>query len=514
MGEDGGSPGRTGWVRKQCGRSLLGSSWKERFIRLQRGRLLIFQQQDDAQYEEMVELGKYQRCQEIRGFMKRNQFRLVLVRRSGTKVPELKFQINDAEEKDSWLSALNEAIGEANNKEFDQVTVDEKCSLDHLTRNRAKINHTRRPPTRQHRKEVASAVSSGIQRLELGAQTLIIEKSTDEAQLKEKASNQVNKNRPVLMPKARHTNAKSNDGLEMKKEGPVTEEGEGPSTQEPLDQAGEGPLAEKEEGPPAEKGAGPPAEKGAGPPAEKGAGPPAEKGAGPPAEVGEGPPAKEGESLPTKKEEGPPAEQGEGPPAEQGEGPPAEKGESGKLSCTRVLVSDLFKNEGESDFQTRASADTSEMEKQRSETNSNSSLNRTNLSWVKCASLGDILSESKRQGIRKQFDTYGNLKNTQVEKMESGIAFELKATKELLQQVSRKEAAVEQPLQSNTSQDSWSTRSAARLLNDAMATWSEADKVLQELKDLKELYKKPATLTSEERERRKNLLTFYRRSVP
>ncbi|XP_059495225.1 pleckstrin homology domain-containing family O member 1-like [Stegostoma tigrinum] len=442
--------------------------------------------------------------------------------KTSRQVPELKFQINDAEEKDSWLSALNEAIGEANNKEFDQVIVDEKCSLDHLTRNRAKINHTRRPPTRQHRKEVASAVSSGIQRLELGAQTLIIEESTDEAQLKEKASNQVNKNRPVLMPKARPTNAKRNDGLKMKEEGPVTEEGEEPSTQETLDQAGEAPLAEEGAGPPAEEGAGPPAEEGAGPPAEEGAGPPAEEGEGPPAEEGEGPPAEEGEGPPAEEGAGPPAEEGEGPPAEEGEGPPAEEGqgplaekrESGKLSCTRVSVSDLLKNEGESDFQTRASADTSEMEKQRSETNSNSLLNRTNLSWVKCASLGDILSESKQQKIRKQFDTYGNLKNTQVEKMESGIAFEITATKELLQQVTRKETAVDQPLQSNTSQDSWSTRSAARLLNDAMAKWSEADKVLQELKDLKELYKKPETLTSEERERRKNLLTFYRRSVP
>ncbi|GCC36744.1 hypothetical protein chiPu_0015242 [Chiloscyllium punctatum] len=351
----------------------------------------------------MVELGKYQRCQELRGFMKKNQFRLVLIRRSGTKVSELKFQVNDAEEKDSWLRALNEAIEEANNKEFDQVTVDEKSSLDHLTRNRARINHSRRPPTRQHRKEVASAMSSGIQRLELGAQTLIIEESTDEAQLKEK----------------------------------------------------------------------------------------------------------EGEGLGA---EGRTAEEGEGLPVKEGEGPPAEEGEVG--SCTRETISDLLKNEGESDFQTKASTDTNEMEKQQSETNSNSSLNRANLPRVKCASLGDILSESKQQLITKQFDTYGNLKNTNVEKMESSIAFELKVTRELLQQVSGKDAAVEQHLQSTTTQDNWSTRSAARLLNDAMAKWSEADKVLQELKDLKELYKKPETLTSEESERRKNLLTFYRRSVP
>ncbi|XP_072421005.1 uncharacterized protein [Chiloscyllium punctatum] len=501
MGEDGGGPGRSGWIRKHCGRTLLGTSWKERFIRLQRGRLLIFQQQDDAQCEEMVELGKYQRCQELRGFMKKNQFRLVLIRRSGTKVSELKFQVNDAEEKDSWLRALNEAIEEANNKEFDQVTVDEKSSLDHLTRNRARINHSRRPPTRQHRKEVASAMSSGIQRLELGAQTLIIEESTDEAQLKEKVSDQAKKNRPILMPKARCTNAKSNEALEMKEESPLTEEGEGPSNQESLDKAKEGRGAEEGEGRGAEEGEG----RGA----EEGEGRGAEEGEGRGAEEGEGRGAEEGEGLGA---EGRTAEEGEGLPVKEGEGPPAEEGEVG--SCTRETISDLLKNEGESDFQTKASTDTNEMEKQQSETNSNSSLNRANLPRVKCASLGDILSESKQQLITKQFDTYGNLKNTNVEKMESSIAFELKVTRELLQQVSGKDAAVEQHLQSTTTQDNWSTRSAARLLNDAMAKWSEADKVLQELKDLKELYKKPETLTSEESERRKNLLTFYRRSVP
>ncbi|XP_043533006.1 pleckstrin homology domain-containing family O member 1-like [Chiloscyllium plagiosum] len=462
----------------------------------------------------MVELGKYQRCQELRGFMKKNQFRLVLIRRSGTKVPELKFQVNDAEEKDSWLRALNEAIEEANNKEFDQVTVDEKSSLDHLTRNRAKINHSRRPPTRQHRKEVASAMSSGIQRLELGAQTLIIEESTDEAQLKEKVSDQAKKNRPILMPKARCTNAKSNDALEMKEESPLTEEGEGPSNQEPLDKAKEGRGAEEGEGRGAEEGEGRGAEAGEGRGAEAGEGRGAEAGEGRGAEAGESQGAEEEEGRGAEEGEGQAAEEGEGLPAKEGEGPPAEEGEVGKLSCTRETISDLLKNEGESDFQTKASTDTNEMEKQQSETNSNSSLNRANLLRVKCASLGDILSESKQQVITKQFDTYGNLKNTNVEKMESSIAFELKVTRELLQQVSGKDAAVEQRLQSTTTQDNWSTRSAARLLNDAMAKWSEADKVLQELKDLKELYKKPETLTSEERERRKNLLTFYRRSVP
>ncbi|XP_078097723.1 uncharacterized protein LOC144511329 [Mustelus asterias] len=547
MGEDGGSPRQAGWVRKHCGRTLLGGGWKERFIRLQRGRLLIFTQQDDAQCEESVELGKYQRCQEQRGFMKRNQFRLVLIRRSGTKVPELKFQVNDAEEQDSWLRTLNEEIGKANNKEFDQVTVDEKNSLDHLTRNRVKINHNRRPPTRQHRKEVAIAVSGGMQRLELGAQNLTVEDSTSEEQSKEKPSNQPNKNRPILMPKIKPRLEKKGEGpLTEEGEGPLTEEGEGPLTEEgkgllakegegplteegkgpltedgegplteqgesPLTEQGEGPLTEEGEGPLTKQGEEPLTKQGEGPLTKQGEGPLTKQGEGPLTKEGEGPPAVEGEGPPAMEGEGSPAMEGEGPPAMEGEGPPAEEGEEmSDLSCAIETVADCQESKGESDFQTEVSSDAKVTEKQSSKINSNSSLNGANLTRVKCASLGDILSESKQQTIWKQFDSHcDHRKKKNVEKLEGEIAFQLKVTEELLQQ-----AAGEQHHQSNITKDSWSARSAAHFLNEAMAKWSEADKVLQELKGLKELCNKPETLTLEERERRKNLLTVYRRSVP
>ncbi|XP_038668927.1 pleckstrin homology domain-containing family O member 2-like [Scyliorhinus canicula] len=427
------------------------------------------------------------------------------------QVPELKFQVNDAEEQNSWLKSLNEEIGNANNKEFDQVTVDENNSLDHLTRNRVKINHTRRPPTRHHRKEVASAVSGGMQRLELGVENLTVEDSTNEEQPKENPSNQTNKNRPILMPKIKPSNAKGGDELEKKEippeaetgEGPPAEKGEGPPAEE-----GEGPLAKEGEGPPAEEGEGPPAEKGEGPLAKEGEGPLAEKGEGPLAEEGEEPATEEGERPPAKGGEGPPAKEGEGPPAKEGEGPSAEEGKEEDLSCATETVADCQESEGESDFQAEVSSGVNIMKKQSSET-CNSSLNRANLIRVKCASLGDILSESKQHAIRKQVDTSGHLKKRNVEKLEGEIAFELKVTEELLQQ-----AAGEQHLQSNITQDSWSTRSAAHLLNEAVAKWTEADKVLQELKGLKGLCNKSETLTLEERERRKNLLTMYRRSVP
>uniref|UniRef100_UPI00398F8CB7 pleckstrin homology domain-containing family O member 2-like n=1 Tax=Pristiophorus japonicus TaxID=55135 RepID=UPI00398F8CB7 len=391
-------------------------------------------------------------------------------------VSDLKFQINDAEEKDSWLSALNEAIRESNNKEFDQVTVDENNSLDHLTRNRVKVNHPRRPPTRHHRKEVVTAASGGMQRLELGGQTLIIEDSTSEEQSKDKVINLTNKKRPVLMPKIKPSNVKGNDGSELS----VSQSEEGEESLDKVDE--ESVINEAKETPTKE---------------------------------GEESLVKEGEESLVKEGEESLVKEGEESVDEEGE-ESVDEGED--LSCATETVSNSLENEGESDLQTKASSDANEMEKQPTETNS--SVNRSNLPRVKCTSLGDILSESKQKVMRKQFDTYYvNLKNENVEKMEDEIALELKVTEELLQQVSEiwspgNVAGGEQHPLSNVTQANWSTRSAAHLLNEAMAKWSEADKVLQELKGLKELCTKSKTLTLEERERRKDLLTVYRRSVP
>ncbi|XP_067827290.1 pleckstrin homology domain-containing family O member 2-like [Heptranchias perlo] len=459
MGEDGAGPGRAGWVRKQFGRTLLRSDWKERYIRIERGRLLIYQRQDDAQSEETVDLGKYQRCQEMRGFMKkRTQFRLALVRRPGMKVSD-----RAGQQRGGGVAVLG------------------------------------------HR--VATAASDGMQRIELGGQTLIVEDSTSEEQSKGKVSSHVNKNRPILMPKMKPSNVKGNDGSELS----VSQE------KEPLDEEGEEPPGEES---PGEEGEEPPGEEGEEPPGEEGEEPPGEEGEEPPGEEGEEPPVKEGEEPAVKEGEEPAVKEGEEPAVKEGEESPVKEGEEDDLSCTTETVSDSLENQGEPDLQTKASLNTNEIEKQPSEMNSISSLNGANLSRVKCASLGDILSESKRKVLWKKSDAcYANLKNENVEKMEGEIALELKVTQELLQQVTEvsdpgNEAAGEQHLQSNVTQGSWSTRSATQLLNEAMAKWTEADKVLQELKDLKELCKKSKDLTSEERERRKNLLTVYRRSVP
>ncbi|XP_059808588.1 pleckstrin homology domain-containing family O member 2-like isoform X1 [Hypanus sabinus] len=472
MGEEGGSPGQAGWVRKQCSRGLLGGAWKERYIRLDKGRLLIYEQQGDAQCEETVDLGKYQCCQELRGLLKkRKQFRLVLVRCSGAKVPEPKFQVPNAEEKDLWLNALNEAIKEANNEQFDKVTVDEKNSLDHLTRDRVKINHSRRPPTRQHRREVASAVSDGMQRLELGVHSLTTE-GTSEEQSKAKVRDNSNKNMPVLMPKIKPSKVKVDDGSEL-----VVSHSE-----EPVANEGDEPAVEREE-------------------------------EGPTPEEGKEPAAEEGVELPTKEVE-PPTKEVEESAIKEGEESAAKEFKGNALSHTVETVSHRL--EDEPNLQVNVSRN-GEVKKLSCETNSISSHAKSNLSRAKCSSLGDILADSKPKVMKKVFKApYAGLKKEKVEQMEGEIALELKVTEELLQQVCSPgddTEGVHRP-QSDITRDSQSNRNAARLLSEAVAKWSEADKVLQELKDLKELCTRSDTLTLEEKERRKNLLTVHRRSVP
>ncbi|XP_038275803.1 pleckstrin homology domain-containing family O member 2 isoform X2 [Dermochelys coriacea] len=65
------------------------------------------------------------------------------------------------------MKALNEGISRAKNKILDEVKVDQSLSLEHVTRDRVKVGHGRRPPTRIHLKEVAKSTSDGILRLDL-----------------------------------------------------------------------------------------------------------------------------------------------------------------------------------------------------------------------------------------------------------------------------------------------------------------------------------------------------------
>ncbi|EAW77700.1 pleckstrin homology domain containing, family Q member 1, isoform CRA_d, partial [Homo sapiens] len=89
------------------------------------------EEEDDQKCVETVELGSYEKCQDLRALLKRKH-RFILLRSPGNK-----------------------------------VKVDKSCALEHVTRDRVRGGQRRRPPTRVHLKEVASAASDGLLRLDL-----------------------------------------------------------------------------------------------------------------------------------------------------------------------------------------------------------------------------------------------------------------------------------------------------------------------------------------------------------
>nr|XP_056721928.1 pleckstrin homology domain-containing family O member 2 [Euleptes europaea] len=155
---------KAGWVKKSSG-GILGL-WKERYVLLCRSQLLMYEDEDEQKCMETVELENYEKCQDLRAFLNRKH-RFILLRSPGYKVQDIKFQACHKEEKESWMKALNEGISRGKNRVFDEVKVDQSLSLEHVTRDRAKIGQGRRPPTRSHLKEVANAMSDGILRLDL-----------------------------------------------------------------------------------------------------------------------------------------------------------------------------------------------------------------------------------------------------------------------------------------------------------------------------------------------------------
>uniref|UniRef100_A0A0P6JJ75 Pleckstrin homology domain-containing family O member 2 isoform 1 n=1 Tax=Heterocephalus glaber TaxID=10181 RepID=A0A0P6JJ75_HETGA len=155
---------KSGWIKKSSG-GLLGH-WKDRYLLLRQAQLLVYENEDEQKCVETVELGSYEKCQDLRALLKRKH-RFILLRSPGNKVSDIKFQAPSGEEKESWIKALNEGINRGKNKAFDEVKVDKTCALEHVTRDRVRGGQRRRPPTRIHLKEVASAASDGLLRLDL-----------------------------------------------------------------------------------------------------------------------------------------------------------------------------------------------------------------------------------------------------------------------------------------------------------------------------------------------------------
>ncbi|XP_056900307.1 pleckstrin homology domain-containing family O member 1b isoform X1 [Takifugu flavidus] len=159
-------PDKVGWIRKFCGKGIFREIWKNRFVVLWREQLFICEKEvkEPGRTDEVLDLSDYEHCEEIRKNRSRSKknhskFRLQRCNAPGNTVPNLVFLAVSPEEKESWINALNAVIARAKNRILDEVTVDDS-QLSHLTRDRVKIPHSRRRPTRGHLLTVASIPSS------------------------------------------------------------------------------------------------------------------------------------------------------------------------------------------------------------------------------------------------------------------------------------------------------------------------------------------------------------------
>ncbi|KAK2845215.1 hypothetical protein Q5P01_011874 [Channa striata] len=159
-------PDKVGWIRKFCGKGIFREIWKNRFVVLRGDQLFISEKEvkELGRADEVLELSDYERCEEIRKNKSRSKknhskFRLQRCSSPGNTVPNLVFLAVSPEEKESWINTLNSAITRAKNRILDELMV-EDSQLSHLTRDRVKIPHNRRLPTRGHLLAVASTTSS------------------------------------------------------------------------------------------------------------------------------------------------------------------------------------------------------------------------------------------------------------------------------------------------------------------------------------------------------------------
>nr|XP_020477116.1 pleckstrin homology domain-containing family O member 1-A-like isoform X2 [Monopterus albus] len=170
-------PEKVGWIRKFCGRGIFRELWRSRYVVLRGDHLYISDKEvkDERKAQEVFNLADYERSEELRKVKSRSKkdhsrFTVLRCRQPGNSVPNLVFLAVSPEEKELWVNALNVAIIKAKNRVLDEVTTEEDSALVHPTRDRAKIPHGRRLPTRGHLMAVASTSSHGILTLDLVAE--------------------------------------------------------------------------------------------------------------------------------------------------------------------------------------------------------------------------------------------------------------------------------------------------------------------------------------------------------
>ncbi|XP_029370349.1 pleckstrin homology domain-containing family O member 1-A [Echeneis naucrates] len=166
-------PEKVGWIRKFCGRGIFRELWRNRYVVLRGDHLYISDKEvkDERKAREVFDLADYERSEELRkakSRSKKNHSRFTILHRHqpGNTIPNLVFLAVSPEEKESWVNVLNVAIAKAKNRVLDEVMV-EDGALAHPTRDRAKIPHGRRLPTRGHLMAVASTSSHGMLTLDL-----------------------------------------------------------------------------------------------------------------------------------------------------------------------------------------------------------------------------------------------------------------------------------------------------------------------------------------------------------
>lgn len=168
-------PEKLGWIRKYCGKGIFREIWKNRYVILKGENLYISEKEvkDEKKSQEVFDLSEYEKCEELRKGKSRSKknhskFMLMRCRQPGNTAPNLIFLTVSPEEKEAWINVLSAALTRAKNRIFDEVIVEEDSYLAHPTRDRAKIQHPRRPPTRGHLMAVAStSTSDGMLTLDL-----------------------------------------------------------------------------------------------------------------------------------------------------------------------------------------------------------------------------------------------------------------------------------------------------------------------------------------------------------
>uniref|UniRef100_A0A6I8PCI0 Pleckstrin homology domain containing O2 n=1 Tax=Ornithorhynchus anatinus TaxID=9258 RepID=A0A6I8PCI0_ORNAN len=518
---------KVGWVKKSSG-GLLGI-WKDRYLLLCKAQLLVCENEDEQKCLETVELGSYERCQDLRALLKRKH-RFILIRSPGNKqVHDLKFQAATGEEKELWIKALNDGINKGKNKAFDEVKVDQSCALEHVTRDRVKGGQRRRPPTRFHLKEVANAVSDGLLRLDLDVPDSGPPSPTPVSD----GDGTVSPPREIPKPPT-----KPLPGPEK----PVAEEGAQPPAPETLrdDLGGGGPGAQEAEGqtgggpvPPegdskeatAEAGQGPrlppvpppkilsdklkvswentPPEPSV-PAGSEATGPngpevPAEAGPKEPGKPPTPPPKILSEKLKQSMRRSHNSSLDSGPPEPAAPSDPQAPDDRGNCSPVSLDASDGAEPGPAPETRGAAGERSPEVPRPKEETRPPASPKTDGPAPARCASLSDLLSESG-QGLGSRGDLHP------LARMERKVASEREKTELLLNRVLR-EAASEP-------EGNGAPVNAKVLLNQAAEQLRQATQVLQEIKGLGELNKEPRGRGGDRKQERKDLVTLYRRSVP